>query len=301
MIDGLVVVDKPAGFTSHDVVAKLRKALRAEARRARGHARSRRDRRAARRARSGDAAAAVPAGDDEGRTGARSRSASRPTRSTPRARCSSGGRCRLTESEVRRRVAAVRRRPSQQIPPMVSALKVDGRRLHELARAGEEVERKPRPVRIDRFDLEAFEPGPFPTRDRARRVLERHVRPLARRRPRCRARRPRAPRGAAPAARSGRSPSTRRTRSTRSRPIRLATLVTPGRRDARPRAGRRSTPRPRARSRTARSSRAPRSTVAGPGPYAVVDDAGALLAVYEQRGAGLKPSVVLPPDDVSGS
>jgi tRNA U55 pseudouridine synthase TruB len=25
MFDGLVVVDKPAGFTSHDVVAKLRK------------------------------------------------------------------------------------------------------------------------------------------------------------------------------------------------------------------------------------------------------------------------------------
>ena len=27
MQDGLVVVDKPAGFTSHDVVAKLRKAF----------------------------------------------------------------------------------------------------------------------------------------------------------------------------------------------------------------------------------------------------------------------------------
>ena len=45
---------------------------------------------------------------------------------------------------------------------MVSALKVGGRRLHELARAGEEVERKPRAVRIDRFDVESFEPGPFP-------------------------------------------------------------------------------------------------------------------------------------------
>jgi tRNA pseudouridine55 synthase len=35
-----------------------------------------------------------------------------------------------------------------QVPPMVSALKVDGRRLHELAREGIEVERAPRPVRI---------------------------------------------------------------------------------------------------------------------------------------------------------
>ena len=38
-----------------------------------------------------------------------------------------------------------------QIPPMYSALKKDGRRLYELARAGEVVEREPRPVRI--YDL----------------------------------------------------------------------------------------------------------------------------------------------------
>lgn len=41
-----------------------------------------------------------------------------------------------------------------QIPPMVSAVKVDGRRLHELAREGKEVERKPRPVTVYRFDIE---------------------------------------------------------------------------------------------------------------------------------------------------
>ena len=40
-----------------------------------------------------------------------------------------------------------------QIPPMVSALKVDGKRLHELARQGIEVERKPRPVTVYRFDV----------------------------------------------------------------------------------------------------------------------------------------------------
>jgi tRNA pseudouridine55 synthase len=32
---------------------------------------------------------------------------------------------------------------------------------------------------------------------------------------------------------------------------------------------------------------------AGPGPFAVTDEAGNLLAVYEQRGAGVKPAVVL--------
>ena len=44
--------------------------------------------------------------------------------------------------------------PIMQVPPMVSALKVDGRRLHELAREGIEVERAPRPVTIHRFEVE---------------------------------------------------------------------------------------------------------------------------------------------------
>ena len=42
----------------------------------------------------------------------------------------------------------------EQVPPMVSAVKVGGRRLHELAREGVEVERKPRPVTVYRFDTE---------------------------------------------------------------------------------------------------------------------------------------------------
>jgi tRNA pseudouridine55 synthase len=40
-----------------------------------------------------------------------------------------------------------------QVPPMVSAVKVGGRRLHELARAGVEVERKARPVTIHRLEV----------------------------------------------------------------------------------------------------------------------------------------------------
>ena len=52
--DGLVVVDKPAAHTSHDVVARHAQALRPAPGRPRGHARSRRHRRAARRARPGD-------------------------------------------------------------------------------------------------------------------------------------------------------------------------------------------------------------------------------------------------------
>ena len=40
-----------------------------------------------------------------------------------------------------------------QVPPMVSAIKVDGKRLHQLAREGKQVHRDPRPVTVSRFDL----------------------------------------------------------------------------------------------------------------------------------------------------
>lgn len=50
------------------------------------------------------------------------------------------------------------RGPIEQVPPMYSALKHKGRRLHDLARAGIEIERKPRPVTIHRLDLLEFEP-----------------------------------------------------------------------------------------------------------------------------------------------
>jgi tRNA pseudouridine55 synthase len=42
----------------------------------------------------------------------------------------------------------------EQIPPVVSAVKIGGRRLHELARQGIEVERPPRKVSVYRFDVE---------------------------------------------------------------------------------------------------------------------------------------------------
>ncbi len=38
--------------------------------------------------------------------------------------------------------------PIQQVPPMFSAIKIKGQKLYELARRGQEVERKPRPVTI---------------------------------------------------------------------------------------------------------------------------------------------------------
>lgn len=44
-----------------------------------------------------------------------------------------------------------------QLPPMYSAVQVDGKRLYELAREGRTVERKPRTVRVDALHLTAFD------------------------------------------------------------------------------------------------------------------------------------------------
>ena len=47
----------------------------------------------------------------------------------------------------------------EQVPPMVSAVKIGGKRLHELARAGETVERPPRPVTVHRLRLDEASPA----------------------------------------------------------------------------------------------------------------------------------------------
>ena len=160
---------------------------------------------------------------------------------------------------------------------MVSAVKVGGRRLHELARPGMEVERAPRPVTVDRFEVW---PG-----DRARgRTGSRWSAPRA---PTCGCWPPTWGRrwaagptcGTCAAPGSGRSPSPRPAGWTSSTP---AHLLTPAAGPARPR--RRSTvdaevadlgrPRP-ARSTGCRW--APRATARGPWSTTT----GRLLAVYE--------------------
>ena len=44
----------------------------------------------------------------------------------------------------------------EQVPPMISALKVNGKRLYKLAREGIEVERKPRTIEIHTFEISAI-------------------------------------------------------------------------------------------------------------------------------------------------
>jgi tRNA pseudouridine55 synthase len=62
--------------------------------------------------------------------------------------------------EEARKAAAGLTGPIEQVPPMVSAVKVGGQALHKLARQGIEVERAPRRVHVYRFDVfEGASPG----------------------------------------------------------------------------------------------------------------------------------------------
>lgn len=51
--------------------------------------------------------------------------------------------------------------PQLQLPPMYSALKVNGQKLYELARRGVDVERQPRPIEIYKLELLHFTPASF--------------------------------------------------------------------------------------------------------------------------------------------
>lgn len=161
MVDGLVVVDKPAGWTSHDIVAKLRGVYR---QRRIGHAgtldpdatgvllvglgratRLLRFLQEAGKAYDGVVAFGIATDTLDAAGTVLEREAMPVTRAE-------------VEAVVPRFVGDI-----LQVPPMVSALKVGGRRLHELAREGIEVERAPRPVHIASLEVTDFEPGPFPT------------------------------------------------------------------------------------------------------------------------------------------
>jgi tRNA pseudouridine55 synthase len=153
MPDGFSVVDKQAGWTSHDVVARARKVL---GERRVGHAGTL----------------------DPDATGVLLLGVGRATRllrfltALPKtytgevvfgretSTLDSSGETTATHEmtlaiEDVVGAAATLTGPIMQVPPMVSALKVDGRRLHELAREGIEVEREPRPVTVYRFEVES--------------------------------------------------------------------------------------------------------------------------------------------------
>ena len=66
-----------------------------------------------------------------------------------------------TQADVRRVMRRFEGR-IMQVPPMVSARKIGGKRLYSLAREGKVVAREPRPVEIHELELIDFAPGDYP-------------------------------------------------------------------------------------------------------------------------------------------
>ena len=66
-----------------------------------------------------------------------------------------------SESEIRDAIASFTG-DIMQVPPMYSALKVDGKKLCDLAREGKTVERKPRPVTIHEIEILSVDMGEEP-------------------------------------------------------------------------------------------------------------------------------------------
>ena len=62
----------------------------------------------------------------------------------------------VTEEQVKQAAAAFRGK-IMQVPPMYSALKVNGKKLYEYAREGKTVERAPRPVEIYELSIDRIE------------------------------------------------------------------------------------------------------------------------------------------------
>jgi tRNA pseudouridine55 synthase len=154
-MDGFLNIAKPAGMTSHDVVARLRRLL-------------------GRKRKVGHAGTLDPAAVGvlplaigratrlieylaDARKGYRALVVLGATTSTDDAEGEVLSRQPVPAIDTGEleQVLASFRGPIQQVPPMYSALHQGGKRLYELARAGETVERAPRPVTIYRLELPA--------------------------------------------------------------------------------------------------------------------------------------------------
>ena len=159
-VDGFLLVDKAGGWTSHDVIAKLRGALRIKKM---GHAGTLDPMatgllvvgvgRATRLLRFVQAAPKVyeatalfgVATDSLDADGAVLERSPLPVDADE------------LETVMRRFVGTI-----HQVPPMVSARRVGGKRLYELAREGTEVERQARPVVIHSLELLDLAPSDYP-------------------------------------------------------------------------------------------------------------------------------------------
>ena len=161
MTDGVLVVDKPAGMTSHDVVDEIRR--RFQTKRV-GHAGTL----------DPDATGVLvlalgkatklltfaSASDKSYRATARFGS-STSTQDASGEVVETADAGSLTRQQVTEALPAFQG-DIEQIPPMVSAVKVGGERLYKKARRGEEIERDARKVHVAAFDLVDFAAGETP-------------------------------------------------------------------------------------------------------------------------------------------
>ncbi|ACL64577.1 tRNA pseudouridine synthase B [Anaeromyxobacter dehalogenans 2CP-1] len=183
MRPGVLVVDKPAGPTSFEVVRRIRRALGA--------------------ARAGHAGTLDPAATgvlaicvedgvklqqflsdgDKAYDAAVAFGAATSTEDADGEVTARGDASALTEDALRAALAGLTG-DIEQVPPMYSAVRVGGRRLHEVARAGETVDRTPRRVRVHALELGGLDAAPGPDGLRRARVAVRcgkgtYVRTLA--------------------------------------------------------------------------------------------------------------------------
>lgn len=148
-MNGILLVDKPADWTSHDVVAKLRGVF---GERRIGHAGTL-DPMATGLlvVFLGRATKAVPFAEaQEKRYIARLRLGVVTDTQDITGNVLSQSEQRVTRAELEGALAAFRGE-IRQIPPMYSAIKVNGKRLYDVARRGGEVTREPRPITIHRL------------------------------------------------------------------------------------------------------------------------------------------------------
>jgi tRNA pseudouridine55 synthase len=277
-VHGLAIVDKPAGVTSHDVVNQLRKIL---GERRIGHAGTL----------DPDATGVLLVGVGyvtrlmQFLSGMDKTYTAEVVFGTETNTLDSAGVVTATHDMTGLTIDQVRDAATKltgqilQVPPMVSALRVDGRRLHELAREGIVVERKARPVTVYTFDVQPTQ-DPLVVRIEVRCSSGTYVRTLA----------------ADLGTLLGGGAHLRNLRRTSIGDFLEQDAHAPEQvKLLEPITALRSMTKVIADEATATAIRNGRSLPAwlGSSPWAVVNERGALLAVYEADGDVAKPSVVL--------
>ena len=277
-VHGLAIIDKPAGVTSHDVVNQLRKIL---GERRIGHAGTL----------DPDATGVLLVGVGyvtrlmQFLSGMDKTYTAEVVFGSETNTLDSAGVVTATHDMPNLSIEKIREAATKltgeimQVPPMVSALRVDGRRLHELAREGVVVERKARPVTVYSYDVEPTQ-DPLVVRIEVRCSSGTYVRTLA----------------ADLGTLLGGGAHLRNLRRTSIGDFTEQDALAPEQvKLLEPITALRSMTKVIADEATATAIRNGRSLPAWPGasPWAVVNEQGALLAVYEADGDLAKPSVVL--------